>query len=360
MKSASQNPSLLRALDWNEICPWLLLMKCLRLGVSFRLLALMMIHVWIGLFLWGGVFLKEAPPEGTFREMLGRFSVVHQPLFGKVKQDVSTMEPNQLIANLMAEKIELQRQSFPPHPLWLKILVGGYLFLSSALLYMMIGRITAVKVATGIRPYTHQCLGLAMQRFSSMLAAVFFLMLGMGICLLPTWLGSFLPGWMMGLTTPFILLLDLLAVFVVVGGMLGFPLVLSTLTTENTDCFDGLSRAYAYTFQRPLRYLFYVTVACFWGVLGYAAMRILVFLTIGLWGTCLGREVPMEAQAWVEFWGLSLGLLPLAFLLTYGCSAWTGIYMLLRRDVDAVELDEVWLENSQGVPTPQLPKLKQG
>ncbi|MDO5113587.1 MAG: hypothetical protein Q4E67_04360 [Planctomycetia bacterium] len=354
MKSTSQNPYLLRALDWNEICPWLLLTKCLRLGVSFRLLILMMIHVWIGLFLWGNVFLKEASPEGPFREMLGVFSVIHQPWLEEPKEDV--LEPNSML-DLMEVP---QRQPLPQRPWWWKVLAGGYLFFSSTLLYMMIGRITAVKVATGIRPYTHQGLGLAIRRFSSMLAAMFFLVLGMGVCVLPTWLGSFLPSWMMGVTTPFILLLDVLAVFVVVGGILGFPLVLSTLMTENTDCFDGLSRAYAYTFQRPLRYAFYVAVACFWGFLGYMAMRILVFLTLGLWGICLGRELPTEAMAWVEFWSLSLGLLPWAFLLTYGCSAWTGIYMLLRRDVDAVELDEVWLENPQGVPTPQLPKLKQG
>ncbi|MCR5162800.1 MAG: hypothetical protein K6C40_02160, partial [Thermoguttaceae bacterium] len=47
-----------------------------------------------------------------------------------------------------------------------------------------------------------------------------------------------------------------------------------------------------------------------------------------------------------------------AYAFLFFVSAVQGIYLLLRRDVDAVELDAIWLPDPQGVPAPSLPELK--
>ena len=53
------------------------------------------------------------------------------------------------------------------------------------------------------------------------------------------------------------------------GVLLGWPLMWATISVEGTDSFDALNRTYAYVFQRPLRYFFYVIVAALIGWLGW-------------------------------------------------------------------------------------------
>ena len=45
------------------------------------------------------------------------------------------------------------------------------------------------------------------------------------------------------------------------------------ISAEGSDSFDALSRSYAYTFQRPLHYLFYALVAAAIGWLGWLLVR---------------------------------------------------------------------------------------
>jgi hypothetical protein len=53
------------------------------------------------------------------------------------------------------------------------------------------------------------------------------------------------------------------------GALVGWPLMWATISVEGTDAFDALSRSYAYTYQRPWRLLWYVLVVA---VLAIASM----------------------------------------------------------------------------------------
>ena len=64
------------------------------------------------------------------------------------------------------------------------------------------------------------------------------------------------------------------------GLAFGWPLMWATISTEGTDSFDALSRSYAYVFQRPLRYLFYVVVRAYSA--GWAGCSVQTFAD-GLW-----------------------------------------------------------------------------
>ena len=61
-----------------------------------------------------------------------------------------------------------------------------------------------------------------------------------------------------GLAWPFVLLLGLLMAILLLGALVGWPLMWATVSVEGTDAFDALSRSYAYTYQRPWRLLWYV------------------------------------------------------------------------------------------------------
>ena len=50
------------------------------------------------------------------------------------------------------------------------------------------------------------------------------------------------------------------------GALVGWPLMWATVSVEGTDAFDALSRSYAYTYHRPWRLLWYVLFAGFLAV----------------------------------------------------------------------------------------------
>ena len=93
-----------------------------------------------------------------------------------------------------------------------------------------------------------------------------------------------------GVLWPMLLLAGLLAALLLVGLLFGWPLMFATIGTEDTDSFDALSRAYAYVFQRPLHYLFYIAVAAAVGGLGWLFVSGVAqaVVAITLWATCLG------------------------------------------------------------------------
>jgi hypothetical protein len=58
----------------------------------------------------------------------------------------------------------------------------------------------------------------------------------------------------------------------------------------------------------------------------------------------------------IRFWVLCVKLLAMGFVFSYFWTAASAIYLLLRRDVDATEMDEVFLEEEE--QTYGLPPLK--
>ena len=139
---------------------------------------------------------------------------------------------------------------------------------------------------------------------------------------------------------------------------------------EGTDSFGALSHAYSYVYQRPLRYLGYAFVAGLVGVLGWYLVTMFAFWILDLahwgvsWGSgvdeltriegpeSLGRIGDTGAQ-FMKFWSHCLMTLAFGFIFSYFWTATTVIYFLLRRLVDATELDEVFMpgeEAKHGLP----------
>ena len=52
---------------------------------------------------------------------------------------------------------------------------------------------------------------------------------------------------------------------VLLVGLVGYPLMYTTLSVDGTDTFDALSRTYNYVFQAPWNFLWYSLVAIFYG-----------------------------------------------------------------------------------------------
>jgi hypothetical protein len=72
-----------------------------------------------------------------------------------------------------------------------------------------------------------------------------------------------------GLIWPLALLASLLMALLLMAMLFGWPLMWPTISTEGTDSFDALSRSWSYVYHRPLHYLFYAAVVTVLGGLGW-------------------------------------------------------------------------------------------
>ena len=221
----------------------------------------------------------------------------------------------------------------------------------------------------------------------SLLAVVLFCALGMALV-------GVLLRWDVGLLVsglclwPLMLIGGLVMTFLLVWLALGWPLMWATVGTEGEDGFDALSRSQQYLFQCPLQYLFYVVVAVLLGWLGwlvvgnFAAAIIAVTHWAADWGANSLRwsaEGPQAGGRQIElllsddagiglvgacgaelvlFWCGCVKMLAVGFLYSYFWTASTCIYLLLRRDADATEMDEVFLEEEQEEATFGLPPIE--
>lgn len=187
-----------------------------------------------------------------------------------------------------------------------------------------------------------------------------------------------------GILWPLILAGGFLMTLLLVGLALGWPLMFATISTEGTDSFDAMSRCYAYVLQRPLHYLFYIGVVTVVGGLGwlfvFGFVQILIGLTLGAacWGSGGQFVFTMEPTphifyqfsggdspghlGWlgdllIRAWSDCVRLLAIGYLYSYFWVSASGIYLLLRRDVDDTELDEVFLEDAERDDTSDLPEI---
>ncbi|NQT11669.1 MAG: hypothetical protein HQ582_02900, partial [Planctomycetes bacterium] len=206
---------------------------------------------------------------------------------------------------------------------------------------------------------------------------------GMGVVggLLRWDLGVLLAGLVLW---PFMLLAGLMITFFLVWLAFGWPLMWATISTEGEDSFDALSRSQQYLFQRPLHYLFYVLVAVFVGWLGWLVVSNFAAGVISMtawaadWGADSSRWLagPDTGARRVDlltsehaslgaagqlgaglllFWVGCVKMLAVGFLYSYFWTASTCIYLLLRRDADATEMDEIFLEDEDIEPSGSLP-----
>ncbi len=249
-------------------------------------------------------------------------------------------------------------------------------------------RITALQFARDERIGPTQAIRFSLNKFTSFFAAPLVpVMIILVIAML-----MFLPGFLVaipyigeiigGLLFPLSLLGGFVIALVTVGLIGGFNLMYPTIAVEGSDSFDAISRSFSYVFARPWRMGFYSLIAAVYGAACYLFVRFFAFLLLAgvrgstkfsvnmdgsalinirgkldaLWpGPAFGQLMPDIAWLglnWSEkigatFIWLSVALvavLVMAFVVSFFYSANTAIYFLLRRRVDATDLDDVFVE----------------
>ena len=181
--------------------------------------------------------------------------------------------------------------------------------------------------------------------------------------------------------------------------LVGWPMIHATLAAEGTDSFDAVGRCYSYVIQEAWSYLWYALVAIVYGavVVFFVGLVGSLAVYLGKWGVasmpgaakfnrdpsylCVyaptsfgwrelllnGSPVVGAKESWdqadvnnyvaktfhwwnyvgaffVSMWLYLFFLMVIGFGYSYFWAASTIIYFLMRRKVDDIDLDEVYLE----------------
>ena len=205
------------------------------------------------------------------------------------------------------------------------------------------------------------------------------------------------------LAWPFVLLLGLMMAVLLLGALFGWPLMWATVSVEGTDAFDALSRSYAYTYHRPWRLLWYVLFAGFLAVASMFVVKLFASsaVTLGNWSIDWGLDeatmrtvvapplvndgvpppefrvgtgeaasekaaepaktpaepqeltgIPHATRTVIRFWKGLVAALVAGYQAGFLWVSAVGIYLLLRRDIDGVQINEVYVDQDEehGIP----------
>jgi len=338
------SPVVVRQIVWEEVFPWLILLKTVRIALAPSLLAVATLAVLVTPLGWhvAGWLAKDddatrraASPPGAFRTP----SAVPPPAPRRPSQE--SLEPlPPAVRSQVARAIPLAPRAYLPtahsamldaytgltEPLWrffsreltartaLAWLVG---FLWTLAVWSLPGglitRRASVQLATGQVPSLAALWQLVTSRFSGYFFAPLYPLAGVlgltlpvaGLGLLIRWAGEL--GWvLLALTWPLVLLLGLAAVWLLVGLLLGWPLQWPAISAERDgDAFDAFSRSFSYLYGRPLHYFFYFVLAMALGALLWAVAEGVVLLIHhwSLWALSWGSgetsvQKLEQAMAW--------------------------------------------------------------
>jgi hypothetical protein len=212
--------------------------------------------------------------------------------------------------------------------------------------------------------------------FGVWMALVVILLAAPGALMMIPYFGEVAGGILFGLALVFGLVLSL----IMIGGLFSVGLQWPTIAAEGSDAFDAISRSVSYISSRPWRYMFYTLFSAVYGCLTFIFVKFLTFLTLWTthWGVSLfhvkGQDVEGKLdRLWTTptFWSgpwpdggsqflhlestasllfaiwvwVVVGMM-IAFLVSFFFSSQTVVYFLLRREVDATDIEEVYMEES--------------
>jgi len=174
-------------------------------------------------------------------------------------------------------------------------------------------------------------------------------------------------------------------VLVMIGGVSGFMLMFPTIAVEGSDSFDALSRSFSYVYSKPWRTSFYVLVSSIYGSICYLFVRLFAHMMLNATHKAVGLGMNVDGSAYdvkigkldaiwshtslleldrfwghfaphqlngseklacllIAFWTFIVVGFVASFVISFFFSSSTLIYYLLRREVDATDLEDVYLE----------------
>jgi len=147
---------------------------------------------------------------------------------------------------------------------------------------------------------------------------------------------------------PLCLLAATWAVLTFIGAIAGLPMMTAVICVENTGCSDAVTSSWACLFSRPWRYAFYWMVSAVTCAVNLAIFAAVIYVAQAAFA--FGAGVPGALDPAGCFMpgtdpaGIAHGVilwLMASYVVSCYFTARTGIYMLMRKAVDGVDLSEI-------------------
>ena len=273
------------------------------------------------------------------------------------------------------------------HPVYFTILFAIFLLLW-AIFGGAIARIAAVQVAVDEKISLRQALLFSTSKvlsfiFAPLIPAI--ILAGVGLALAVAGLVTNIPGVgpvVVGIFFFLALIAGLVLALTALGLLGGVNLMYPTIAVEGSDSFDAVSRSFSYLYARPWQLGFYTLVALVYGGITYLFVRFFIFVLLKLthlaFGALVFTKAPMGVNSFDAMWPMGSDMMNLAynpawfglgtgqaigagllafwnylvismlgaFAVSLYFSANTIIYYLMRRDVDATDMEDVYLEQT--------------
>ena len=235
----------------------------------------------------------------------------------------------------------------------------------------MITRIAVVRIGRGEKIGLKEAMADVRKKYISYVMSPVFVLVSCFVLSLPIVLISLLLNFDIG-----VILASVLWIVAIVAGIgvavlltgffFGWPLMWPTISAEEDgDVYEATSRTFAYTFQAPIQYLFYVSISL--AIWVPSVMLVQNFTSLAeqvvfsgmnvaadegqLIQDYLTGKVSLDGQSQIFIMGANIisglhwfaHLMADAFCVGFFFASFSGIYLLLRRFVDHTPLDEVFV-----------------
>lgn len=389
----NEQPVSVSKISWQDLCPWTNIFKTLSIAISPSVVLWALAGVLVtslGWFVAEKLFVNEAlradpmmqwlvvanhsPYEAAFAERpvpINSISLGGIELSGPLRVFAMLVVPFSML-------FELGQSSWK----FLYFLCGALWSIATwSFVGCAITRICLLRLTRNEALNIEDTFDFAVRKFLDCVGAVAMPLIGVALLCIPMFLIGLLLTFDIGALLMSVLWFVVLAVALVevvllIGLMFGWPLIVSSVSAEGQNSFDATTRAFAYTMQRPLNYLFYAVVAVLFG--GFCWLIVhkatLAVVEMGYWSTSWGANVfdgqrsnefrnpvePSNSLRWATnitgFWNAFAKTVATAFLYGLFWCMSSAIYLLLRKDVDETEMDEIFVADEQR--TYDLPPLK--
>lgn len=447
----TEQPVVVQKISWAELCPWTIIFRTLPIATSITVLVFALLGVLltpIGWLLSETMFLHEAQrSDQVLMERARLNSSPYRSVFvepdaitgdGTISLLGTNFSGPQLVFQHLVQPFQLLFNGHWRGWEFCYFLLGG---VWSVLVWSFVGigiaRVCLLRLTRNEHFGLDDAFEFAISKWLTAAGAVGIPLAAIAVLCLPTFLLGLFMGFDLGVVLVGFLWFVVLAIAIamavlLLGLMFGWPLMVASVAAESQNSFDAMTRSYAYTFQRPLHYVFYMLIAILFGGFCWIVVAAMTNGVVGLafwstsWGTGVygadrievikgfapdspfleGTEiipatqtVPQVTQPMIQpmiqpatqpaigqgaetaevlpvietnpaevsgsmatgrsligLWNVFIKTLAAAFI--YGlfwCQA-SAIYLLLRKDVDETEMDEIFVADEKR--TYELPPLK--
>ena len=411
----------IRRIDWQELCPAVLLPQSVSIATTFRVLWVASFGVLLSLFL--GFVLNVQVTKDRFEirkdqlekakistgipkistEILSADDFHHDVMEADAKMqrdfirfdEMTKAIPKTSVVDLGDNNIPLPTPSTLLLP-WRMMSDSLYRsfsqrnvislawFLGLLLIWGLCGaiitRTAATQITVGQYSRWSHLKNFLKWRWKSYFAAILIPVAGLLFCAFAVKLACLLlvvpvVNVLVAILFPIVLFFGFCFAILGVGLLFGWPLALAAVSVDGSDGFDAVSRSYSYVYQRPLQYLVYAALGIAIGMIGYFFIAWFIDLTLVLiagWGNApfvdfvaLAQGVTLDADRQFTFpdqillfWCWCFQMVKIGFLFGYFCVCSTTIYVILRRSVDGTPIDEIRFPPNDQPGVQEVPTIK--